>query len=772
MKLVLRLLFWTTTSLIGLAATLAIAATALVWLTLPDRPATLTLPGLAAPVDIVFDADNVPRIRAASETDAARALGTLHARERLFQMDLTRRAAAGELAEIIGALGLPNDRQLRTLGVRRSAEADLKLLPPDTLALLEAYAGGVNAWIAARGRLAAPEYLALGTPRPWAPVDSVLWGKMMGLYLSGNWKAELARASLAPRLDPAVLDALWPGSVGGPGRPEASLLPALSATAGKLATLLPRFPAPFTLPESASDEWAVDGRFTASGAPMLAGDPHLGFGMPGTWYLARIDTPGHTLAGATAPGVPFLVLGRNTDIAWTFTTTGADVQDLFVELKAGPDTYVTPDGPRPFTLRPETIHIRGADDEVLTVRETRHGPVISDLTDPDGPVLAIAMANLAPGDLAAAGLHDLNRARTTAEAGAAAARITAPVQNMLVADRAGIALYVTGRVPVRRAGDGTLPAKGNDGSHDWIGLAGGDALPHHIHPASGRLVNGNERIAPPDFPVFLGQDWNGDWRARRIRALLETTPKHTLDSFAAMQVDTLSTFATDLLPALLRLTPDDDKPRAALALLRDWDGRMDPSLPQPLIFNAWMRQFRTALLAHDLIEPSAAVPGWEMVAPAILDGTSPLCGGPCGAMLRDSLARALGEQTLLRGPDLKSWRWGEAHQAVFAHPLLGAIPVLGGLATGRIASPGDDTTLFRAAMRGGFDAIHGAAFRAVYDLSDLEASRFMIAPGQSGHLMSDHAWTFLSRWREGRTIPLDATPIVAWQMKLTGTGKE
>ncbi len=766
MRRVLRFVLRGSLGLLGAGVVLVAVTLGLVWLTLPGRPAEEVLAGLGGAAEVVFDADGVPRIRAASEADGARVLGYLHARERLFQMDMTRRAAAGELAEVIGGLGLANERQMRVLGVRRSAEADLPLLPADTMALLEAYAGGVNAWIAERGRFAGPEYLVLGAPRRWAPVDSVLWGKMMGLYLSGNWRGEMARAGLAGRVDAAVLEALWPSDAGGKGRPAAWLAPGIGSIAERLAAVLPRFPAPFTMPESASDEWAVDARFSASGAPLLAGDPHLGFGMPGTWYLARIDVDGHVLAGATAPGVPFVVLGRNEHVAWSFTTTGADVQDLFVETPVGADRYLTPEGPLPFAVRLETIRVRGGADEAIRVRETRHGPVISDLVAPGGPVLAVAMANLAPGDIAAAGLHDLNRADSRAAVGRAAARITAPVQNMVVADRQGIALFVTGRVPLRRSGDGTMPARGDDGSQDWVGLVGGEQLPQHVDPASGRLVNGNERIAPVDFPVFLGRDWNGDWRARRIRALLAARPLHSLDSFAAMQIDDVSLLARDVLPVLLRLTPGDARGLAALGLLREWDGRMDPGLPQPLIFNAWMRQFRTALLAHAGIAANGGLAGWEMVVPAVLGEASVLCGGPCGPMLRDALARALDELALWGGADMAAWRWGEAHPAVFAHPLLGAIPGLRWLGTRRIASPGDDTTLFRAAMRGGFEAMHGAGFRAVHDLADLEASRFMITPGQSGHVLSGQAWNFIQRWRNGGMVTLRADPEVAWRLRL------
>ena len=303
----------------------------------------------------------------------------------------------------------------------------------------------------------------------------------------------------------------------------------------------------------------MDGSHSATGAPLLAGDPHLAFGFPGIWYLARIDVPGHILAGATAPGVPFLVLGHNEKIAWTFTNTGADVQDVFVETPAGPGEYQAPDGPLRFTLREERIAVRGQQDQVFTVRETRHGPVISDLDSPNGPVMAVEMASLQPGDLAAAGLLALNRADTVQQAGAAAPLISSPVQNLLVADRQTIGLFVTGRVPVRKAGDGSAPVPG-DGSRDWTGWATGEQLPHDVSPPTGRLVNANEPVATADFPVFMGRDGFGDWRARRIRELLARSDRHTAADFAAMQLDVVSTFARQVLPSLLAL-PNLDGPR-------------------------------------------------------------------------------------------------------------------------------------------------------------------------------------------------------------------
>ena len=806
---------------------LGVGVAGLLWSTLPATSQQAQIPGLSAPVAIDFDADGIPRIRAATDIDAAVALGFVHARDRMFQMELMRRAASGRLSEIAGPATLPIDRMMRALGLQSRAEADLALLPADTRAVLDAYARGVNAWIDLRGRRAAPEFLLLGAPAPWTPVDSLLWGETMGLWLSANWRTELSRLALAGKTPQWMIDTLWPPDHAS-GHPEASLAaPRMADTAQHLLALLPRFPAPFTQPGTASNAWAVDGAHSANGAPLLAGDPHLAFGFPGIWYLARIDTPDITLAGATAPGVPFVVLGHNRDIAWTFTTTGADTEDVFIETPVGAADYATPDGPRPFIVRHEIIKIRGNPDELLPVRETRHGPVISDLQGGAGPILAVSMASLKPGNMAAAGLRALNLAHSVAEAGRAAPGITAPVQNLMVADRAGIGLFVTGRVPIRRAGDGSIPVEGADGAHDWVDWASGDQLPHVVAPASGHLVNANERVAPPDFPVFLGRDWFGDWRARRIRALLAATPRATPADFTRMQMDVISPFANDLLPVLLKVDADDARAATALGLLRRWDGSMALNLPQPLIFTAWIDRFVDLVLQRSGISVADAGPRSEFAAyvlssasgpsrdplldrpldpldahpegqprggpatasasgqtgggvagqtadteagahtdsvdgpragPAVAKAVGPgarWCSGDCAALLRAALAASLSDLATRFGPDPTTWRWGEAHQAVFANPLLARLPLIGRFTTFRIASPGGDTTIDRGVpVRGSFESVHGPGFRGVYDLADLDRSRFVVVPGQSGNLLSSHAADFLRRWRDGETIVL------------------
>ena len=859
---------WLRRALLGLAAALlsaVLGAAGLLWWSLPPSHATPRVPGLSAPVEVSLDRHGIPRIAAATERDAAAALGWLHARDRMFPMEMMRRGASGRLAELAGAPLLPNDRFVRTLGLARRAEADLAILPAETRAILDAYASGVNAWIAERGRFAAPEFVLLGAPEPWRPEHSLLWGKVMGLWLSGNWRQELERARLAAILPPERLADLWPADRS-PGRPDALPAPPVAAEGGKppprdararppapavpagfattraarppatssaeedgtpprdarapqradaqsaeaevvqsprvldatpaaripekggappcdaaarpaaldaahvsrLLAALPRFPDPGTLPDSASNAWAVSGARSASGAPLLASDPHLGFNAPVLWYLARIDlADGGVIAGATSPGVPGVVIGRTRDLAWGFTTTHSDTQDVFVETPAGPDAYETPDGPRPFSVREETIAVRGAEPVRIRVRETRHGPVVSDL-DPKGAggrVLAVSMANLAPDDTSAAGLLALNRARTVEEGMAAAALITGTPQNLMMADRAGgIAMALTGRTPVRRAGDGALPAPGADGSHDWTGWVPFDALPHARDPEGGALANANNRVSPPGHPVHLGRDWFGDWRFRRVGEMLAARARHDAEGFAAMQRDTVSLLARELATApdaVLRRAPrpDASATRAAHDMLMAWDGNVAADRPEPLIFNAWMRAARRLALENGGAPPGAGGPEFLSRVFSPDGGAAALwCAGDCAALAARALRDAVGELQAAEGPDPAAWRWGRVHVARFEHPILRFVPVLGAWTRLEAPTGGDEETVSRGGMRGAGPAswrhVHGAGLRLAADLSDPDRTFAVIATGQSAHPLSRHWGDLLPAWRDGATVSL------------------
>jgi penicillin amidase len=380
------------------------------------------------------------------------------------------------------------------------------------------------------------------------------------------------------------------------------------------------------------------------------------------------------------------------------------------------------------------------------------------------------MANLAPNDTDADGLLALNRAGSAAAAAAAAQDLTSPVQNLLVADAVHIAFYTTGRVPVRKAGDGTFPVDGADGLHDWTGLAGSAQLPRAVDPPSGELINANNPTVGPNFPVFIARDSYGDWRARRIKALLASEPLQTPDGFARMQLDTTSLFAQTILPRLQALAvPQSDPAAPALALLRNWSGDMAADQPQPLIFNAWMRDFVTEILRRNGIDPETA-PVVDDFVPSLLGpdaATSQVamwCAGDCNQALHAALETASTALSAAYGRDPAGWRWSAAHRASFAHPILGLLPVIGRFGRFTIPVSGDATTIDVAgfyltdARPTDFTAIHGPEFRAVFDLADLDASQFVIAPGQSGNFFSRHAADFLGRWRDGHNITLPADP--------------
>jgi penicillin amidase len=764
-----RLLRWTRRLLVGLivlALLLAGGLAALAWYVIPDLDGAAEVPGLENPVAIAFDANAVPTIRARSETDAAAALGYLHARERMAQMDGMRRAATGRLSELVGSSALRTDRFARALDLRRRAEADLEGLPAETRAMLTAYARGVNARLDEMGRFISLEAAFLGAPEPWTEVDSILWGKVMGLLLSGNFRTEVARLALAQRLPRERIEELWPRDAS-PGTPYAGPMP----SAAHLARVVEAFPevgADSPLPRHASNAWTVAGRHSATGAPLLASDPHLLLTFPAQWYLARIELPDRTLTGATAPGAPFVLLGQNGAVAWGFTTTHADTQDVFIErvTQGRPDHYDTPDGPQPFSMREEVIRVRFGEDVRMRVRETRHGPVISDI-DPqvgaaasEGYVLAVRMAQFAMPDTGATGIHRMTQARTVAEVGEALKLLTSPMQNVMVADRAGaIAMFVPGRVPLRRAGDGAWPVPGWDDSHAWDGFAPWEALPHIVDPPSGMLANANNRIVPPGFTPLISRDWFGDSRFRRIMAGLHARPTLGVQDFTALQVDAVSLPAREDGAAMRAgLAPADPRAQAALRLMAAWDGTMAADRPEPLIWSAWTQKFLSRVLREAGINPGEwRESSFEFLRFVLTQGAH-WCGGDCAAWREQTLLESLAELAALQGGDPAAWRWGQAHVVHPQHPLLRLIPGLNRLASSPEPLAGDATTVLRAAPRGTgenpFEAVHGAGYRAVYDLADPSRSRFALAGGQSGHAFARHANDLLAAWARGETFPL------------------
>lgn len=758
--------------------------------TVPDYDGRDRITDLGGSVTVIRDANAVPHIFADTTLDAYRALGYLHAQDRFFQMEMVRRVGTGRLSELIGAGGLRTDRFMRTLGIGRLADAAVAAMSRETRDALDAYAQGVNAWLQSPNTVRPPELIFLGAkPTPWRAADSAIWGRLMALLLSGNWTEELLRAQLVTQLNAQQIDDLWPGEPRDSPTTLANLPGLLQQIdfAG-IDKAIPQF----LFQATASNQWVVDGSLTASAKPMLANDPHLGFMAPGMWYLARIVTPEFSGAGATLPGQPFFAIGHNDDLAWGFTTTHADTQDLFIERlnPDDPSQYLTPSGTVTFETHEEVISVRFRHEpEILTVRATRHGPVISDISEPAatiapaGHVVALAFPALRPDDRTADALFGINRAKTPGALIAALTQFHSPMQNMVYAFTNGdIGFVAPARVPLRKSGDGRAPVAGWTGEHDWDGFIPFAELPQRHNPPEGWIANANNRVVGDDYPHLITPDWPEGFRAQRIAALLDGKVQHNASSFAAMQTDIVSLAAQELLPLMLsHLAPPTDRiAQVAHGLLRDWDGAMARSQPQPVIFAAWQRSLGDELYGDELGALAARYGG---VRPRVLqrmlnsrpqwcDNIGTTTPEDCSATVSAAFTEAIGDLTKRLGNDPSAWRWGDLHIARFDHPVLRRIPVLGDLFAVTISTSGGDFTINRGTTRSTskspFSHVHGAGLRAIFDLSDLDASQLMIATGQSGHVRSKFFADTTTAWRNGRYLMLKGDPDA---VRETSTGE-
>jgi penicillin amidase len=779
-----------------LLATVTIAFVVLVagffWLrtSLPKTDGEVAVKGLGRSVEIIRDANGIPHIFAANDRDAAFALGFVHAQDRLLQMELMRRFGAGRLAEIVGAPALRVDRMARTLGMYRRSEASFRHLKPETRAGLEAYAAGVNAYLARHGGALPLAFQLLGfKPEPWKPADSLVWGRIMATRLTINWRSELLRAYMAQRIGANTIPDLWPPD---PGDAPVTIQGAQRHTNTfkrlDLGPLLAAIPESFK--GGASNAWVVSGRHTKSGKPILSNDPHLQIGTPILWYLVHIETPGGRMVGATTPGVPTVLLGHNGHIAWGFTNTYADTDDVFVETvdPSDPSRYLTPDGPRPFTVRKETIKVKSAKPVTITIRETRHGPVLDGIigkqasrTIPKGRVLALAAPWLRNDDTTSDALFALARARDWSQFTTALRRWTAPPQNVMYADTSGaIGLFTPGLIPIRRAGQGYMPADGASGRNDWTGFIPFDELPQTLNPASGMVVNANNRLTGPGYKHFLSHEWGDFYRAARITKLLKQTPKHDLASMARIQADRFSRMSGDLLPLFLKARPTSARGKDVIARLRRWNRQMDRTRPEPLIFEAWLREANRALYADEL---GKLFDGYWGARPKVvhhmLTKATRWCdvvGTPvkeaCESRMTVALERALADLEKRYGGSVDSWRWGRAHYADLRHSVFNFIPGLRDVGNLAIPTNGDGYTINKASPvfqndRAPFAQRHGPGFRAIYDLADLERSQFVISTGQSGNLFSRHYGDFVKRWRDVRYVRI---PTNRGRLRETASG--
>jgi penicillin amidase len=631
---------------------------------------TLTLAGLRAPVQIRRDERGIPHIEAANEADLYFAQGYATAADRLWQMDLLRRTARGELAEIFGQPALEEDKRHRLYGFAALSDALVSRTTPATRDALENYARGVNAYIESRGGKDAPlptEFQLIGyRPRPWRAADSLVIGKIFAETLSTTWPTDISRAMLAD-LPPArraqllpetsALDVIVVGSDNAqPSSPKNSKKPAAKIPAAKTrashlpsfdererAELLAEVERVETLTRSSlervglymegravSNNWVVSGTRTASGKPLLANDPHLPASAPSIWHMAHLRAPGLHVAGVTAPGAPGIIIGHNEHIAWGMTNLDPDVQDLYLERFSADkkNFYETPAGLREAEVRREEIKVRKGltDSSTETVNfdvtTTRHGPII---LESEGKRYALRWTALDAERSEFDAFYLINRARDWRDFRAALGSYSGPTQNFVYADAAGhIGYYGAGRIPVRQSGDGSTPYDGATDAGEWTSFIPFDELPHVFDPPSGLIVTANSRVVGRSYPHHLTHSWAAPYRSRRIYDLLSRKRKLTAEDYRAVQGDlysiggaTFARAAAQLLGALPprvaaanQPTSEDGKLRDAVATLQQWDGRVTAdSRAAPLVAEMGIA-FRRRILNAALGEARARSYRW------------------------------------------------------------------------------------------------------------------------------------------------------------------
>ena len=776
----------------------SVLKTGITWLSrrrLPQTDGVRRLSGLHGSVEVIRDTWGVPHIYADDRHDLMFAQGFVHAQDRLWQMDFQRRLVAGRLAEVMGAVATPVDRWFRVLGMRRVAEQEVELLDAGILAHLEAYAAGVNARIG-RGRLPVEFVLLRYTPEPWTVADTLSWIKMMAWDLSVNWEAELLRARLVERLGPEAAAELEPGylevwpRVVPPGVDSCALGTAALKTAALGTAALDRAAAarPFVGPPAGaglgSNNWALAGSRTTSGAPLLANDMHLQMGLPAIWYENHLVGDGLDVTGITFPGIPGVVSGHNGHVAWGFTNGFPDVQDLYMERLRRTEDGRVQVAYREEWLDAQVIHeeirVKGSDPVVEEVIVTRHGPIINSLAaDLAGEQpLALRWTSLEP-DAMIEGLFAMNGARNCLEFREALRHWTAPIQNTVYADTDGnIAYSFPGKVPIRAKGDGRLPVPGWTGEYEWAGYVPFEELPHLYNPSPGYIASANNRVVGDDYRYFLGYDYCLGDRAQRIVELIEARPLSDVAQCRRMQFDLVSPTAQVVSGYLAQLPVEDPELRAVVGLMKDWDGEMAAESPAAAVIEVFVRRMIALITAHRLGDaavcyagkgPTPVLTDRSMLGHRSREWLQSILAQPdshwfnlgCGENRDDCVRLALRETVdFLKaelGPKIDDWAWGRLHTLTYAH-VLGQVPALGqALNLGPYPMGGNADTLWATGTNLhdlASEGVIGPAYRMIVDLGDLRNSLGLLGPGQSGQLGSKHYDDQVEAWFTGDYHPM------------------
>jgi penicillin G amidase len=763
----------------------------------PPETQTVRIQGIKDRITIRRDERGIPYIEAQNDEDLYFGQGYATAADRLSQMDLARRTARGELAEVFGNAVLDQDKLHRTYGFIQAADAEYAAASPKSKALLEAYARGVNAYAASLdAKSLPPEFQLLKYEfRPWTPQDSFAVIKLFFEALSDTWRLDLMRQGLASlpaekrlALMPVTspLDVLVVGkdvpakatparSTGAAIKDQLSSdsLKALARNASVAADALARVGL-YADDLAASNNWVISGARTVSGKPLLANDPHLRPTAPSIWYMVHLSAPGYRVAGVTAGGLPGIVIGHNEHIAWGFTNVGPDVQDLYLEKfdPNNPKRYQTPSGWQDAVVRREEIKVRkgfgSAEFDTVTheVTVTRHGPIIF---EGDGKRYALRWTALDPTKNNADVNYALNRARNWNEFKTALQLFTAPTQNIVYADVQGhIGYHAAGVVPIRRSGDGSVPYDGSTDAGEWVDYIPTAKLPNVFDPPSGMIVTANQRITGSDYPYHLTYFWAQPYRARRIFDLLSEKPKHTAEDFRRILGDVYSIggslFAKEAVKMLRpKLTPADAKLRATLDAFEKWDGRVNAESSQALMVGQMRLTFRSKILAGALGPDLVRNFQWsnfDTTLDSILKDQPaewlPKEFSSYADLMRASYDEAVRTLTRRFGEDQSKWTWGEFAKAQFPHALTPA-PLIGAMFTISPFPQNGTGGLVGATVNVGASV----SMRLIADPGDWDKTQQGIALGESGLPRSPHWSDQLADWRAvtPREFPFTAAAV-------------
>jgi penicillin G amidase len=808
---------------------------------LPQTSGELSVSGLTGKVTVLRDNQGVPQIYADDAQDLFRAQGYVAAQDRFFQMDLRRHITAGRLSEMVGKDGIETDRIVRTLGWRRVAEAELPTLAPSTRQYLQAYADGVNAYITKTGSPAnmGVEYSVLGQSfpdyrvEPWTPADSLAWLKAMAWDLRGNYDNELTRARLSGNINSARLAEIFPPYPTAAHDPILSALdwapaaarsaPSQASALGSSSSVLSTNPAVATasahgvyaevvkvlgeLPVMVgrgdgigSNSFVVGPKLSSTGKPLLANDPHLGVSIPGVWYQTGLHCRNVSaacpfdVAGFSFAGFPGIVVGHNQSIAWGITNLGPDVSDFYLEDVKG-SSYRRGKKYLPLTQHPETIKVAGGPDVTVTVRQTLHGPLLSDVipavaqAGDTAPVqgknepttsyeVSLAWTGLLPGHTADA-LFEINTAQNFAQFRSAAKDFAVPSQNLLYADTAGhIGYQAPGQVPIRLSSTkgsppGYWPAPGWDPKYDWKGFVPFNQMPTVYDPPEGYIVAANQAVTASKTP-FLTTEWDYGFRSERIRNLINATPKVTPARMSQIQGDTYNSFAPVLVKWLLKVNLKDDPfAEDSKELLRSWNftqpSGKSPSSAAAAYYNAVYSNVLRLTFNDELGDLKAdggsrwmqaltllldrPKDGWwdNKLTPGVIEGRDEI--------LRQAMVAARMDLTKQLGKTPVTWQWGRLHQLTLKSPVLGGdsvpAPVRAIFNRGPWQMPGGSSIV----DANGWDASKGygvnwaPSMRMVVDLGDLDASRWVNQTGSSGHPYDAHYVDQTDSWVKNETYP-------------------